>query len=709
MNDDELIRQIESEETQALGYFSGDLSRERERGIEYYHGTLEQKFAAPEGRSEIVSTDVRDAVDGMLPDLLDVFLSSDDVVKFEPQGPEDEDAAKQATDAVNYVFYRQNPGALILYEWFKSALMEKNGVVKFYHEKYATPQFEKYDGLDDIQFQMLIAQPGVTVMQHSGHEDPAIQGGTLHDVQVRIIDPTGKICVEGLPSEEFLVSWDHRSLCLDKVRFAEHRRKMTISDIRSMGIDVDPDESDDPLPAEFSPEWQARRRYQEERDFGQKQVSDPSLKQLTVCDISMLADFDGDGYAERRKVIKIGKRAYFNEYSDHVPFAAICPNIMPFRFFGLSIADVVADIQLLKTGMWRGAMDSLSFALRPRIGVMESMVNLDDLLVSRPGGVVRFKTNPNMAWSPIEHRFVGQAALPMIEYADSVKENRTGFTRYSQGLDADSLNKTASGMAMITSASAKRQKLIARMFAETGMKDLFRGIMGLIQKHNPKPMSIRLRNNWVEVDPRQWKTSWDMTVNVGLGTGDKAQQAAHISQIIGVQKGLREAGMSHMVTDQNIYNGVKRLQETAGYKQEGEFFTPPGPTNPPPQMPPPPEVLKIQADSQTKQAEIASDEKLKLADYQHGLAVADIQKETSIAVAQIKAAADIQMKKMDQEHTASLEIFKAGAQKDAQNQKLAHDAEMKKPNGEDKSAITQLLQANTKALTDLAKAINGLR
>jgi hypothetical protein len=235
MSDDDLVSQIESEESQALGYFSGDLSRERERALEYYHGTLESKYAAPEGRSDIVSTDVRDAVDGMLPDLLDVFLSSDDVVKFEPQGPEDEEGTKQATDAVNYVFYRQNPGALILYEWFKSALMEKNGVVKFYHEKYSTPSFEKYEGLDDIQFQMLLAQPGVEVMAHTGHPDPQNPNGSLHDVQVKIVDPNGKICVEGLPSEEFLVSWDHRSLCLGKVRFAEHRRKMTVSDIRAMG------------------------------------------------------------------------------------------------------------------------------------------------------------------------------------------------------------------------------------------------------------------------------------------------------------------------------------------------------------------------------------------------------------------------------------------------------------------------------------------
>jgi hypothetical protein len=662
VTDDELLSQIDIEEKRALGYFGGDLAAERERALEYYQGNLESKYAAQEGRSDIVSTDVRDGIDGMLPDLLDIFLSSDDVVKFDPQGPEDEQAAKQATDACNYVFYRQNPGALILYEWFKSAMKEKNGVVKYYHERYATPVIEEYEALNEPQFQMLVSQPGVSVMAHSASPDPQAPPGSgfsLHDVRVRIVDPTGKICVEGLPSEEFLISPEHNSLSLRDVPYCSHRRKLTVSDIRAMGIDVDPEEADDPVNEQMTPEWWARRRFNEERMFTMSEAVDPALKKLQVSHISMLTDFDGDGYAERRSILKIGRRVYQNDYADHVPFAAICPNIEPFRFIGRSSADDLMDLQLMKTGIWRGSLDSLAFTLRPQIGVWESMANLDDLLVRRPGGVVRFKTNPNMAWAPLEHRFVGQAALPMLEYADSVKENRTGFSRYNQGLDADSLNKTATGVSLITAASAKRQKLTARMFAETGMKDLFRGINGLLIKHNPRPMLIRLRNQFIEVDPRSWKTQWDMTVNVGLGTGDQAQQAAHLQGVMAVQKELLMAGKSHMVTDANLYNSAKRLAETAGFKQEGEFFTQPDANNPPPPPPPSPEVIKAQMEAQNAEADRQHAERIKQAELLQGENVAKIQQETSFGVANINAAAELKKEEMRAQTTLHGENLKA--------------------------------------------------
>jgi hypothetical protein len=678
MTEDELLSQFSSEESQALGYFSGDLSSERERALEYYHGNLESKYAAPEGRSDIVSTDVKDGVDGMLPDLLDIFLSSDDVVRFDPHGPEDEKATKQATDACNYVFYKQNPGALILYEWFKSALMEKNGVVKFYHSKYATPKVETYEALTEPQFQSLLQTPGVEVLAHSAAPDPSMPGMSVHDVRVRVIDQHGKFCIEGMPSEEFLICPDHSSLSMRDVRFAAHRKKLTVSKIREMGIDVDPDEGGTDSTKEFSPEWSSRRRYYEERDYGEKNPTDESLKELVVTEASMLADYDGDGYAERRKVIKIGNKIYFNDYADHVPFAAICPNIMPYRFFGLSTADDLMDIQLLKTGIWRGSMDSLSFALRPQIGVMESMVNLDDLLVRRPGGVVRFKTNPNMAWSPLEHRFVGQAAFPMLEYADAVKENRTGHTRYSQGLDANSLNKTATGVSLITNASQKRLKLIARMFAETGLKDLFRGLNGLIIKHNPKPMMIRLRNEFTEVDPRTWKSEWDMTVNVGLGTGDKAAQAAHLQQVMQVQMGLKQVA-PHIVSDTNLYNSAKRVAETSGFKTEGEFFTAPGPQNPPPQPPPPPEIVKAQMEAQANQEKLASQERVKQMELENGQTVAEIQRQASIAVAEIKATTDLQLEQMREQSAAALAIVN-----NAHKEQLEKIRAERKPAGEAK-------------------------
>jgi hypothetical protein len=660
MTEEELSALIANEERQALGYFSGDLAFERERAIEYYNGKLD--VVAPEGRSDYISTDVRDSIDGMLPDLLDVFLSSDDIVKFEPQGPEDEQATKQATDACNYVFYRQNNGALTLYEWFKSALKEKNGVVKYYYDQGASPKIETYEGLNDLEFQTLLQTQDVRVLQHSANPDPQNPEQSLHDVRISVSE--GKICIEGIPSEEFLICADHRSLSLKDVRFAEHSRKLTISQIREMGYEVDDDEPDDPRMTQESPEWSARRRYAEEKLPQDHKSSDPSLRELWFSEISLLTDFDGDGIAERRRVAKAGNRIVYNDYSDHVPFAAICPNIEPYRFYGFSVADLVADIQKIKSIVGRATIDSLYQALVPRIGVMENMVNLDDLLVARPGGVIRFKTNPSMAMMPIEHRFVGQQAFPFIEYMDAVKENRTGFTRYSQGMDADSLNKTARGIQAIQTAAAKRLKLIARMFAETGLKDLFKGILHLLIKHRSgKPMLMRLRNQWVPMDPRSWKTSWDMSVSVGLGTNDKSAQAAQLEHLMMIQGSMRQNGMPHIASEMNVYNAAKRLAEANGYKNEGEFFTPPGPQNPPPQQPPPPEIVRTQMESQVESAKLEAGKQAKAAEMQNSQAIAQIQSQTNIAVAQIKAETDkiiANMKEEGAKRAQDIELRKTG-------------------------------------------------
>jgi hypothetical protein len=707
MTDDDLKAIVEAEESAALGYYYGDLSREREKALQYYNGALD--VAAPEGRSDVVSTDVRDAVDGMLPDLLDIYLSSDQVVVFDPSGPEDEEACKQATDACNYVFYKQNNGALIMYEWFKTALLEKNGVVKYWWEESEKKTKETYRGLNDLQLKELLGQPNVKIVTGVAYPDPSmppvdpmavevakangqpLQVPSLYDITIEVMNNKGKVCVKGVPPEEFLVSNKHSSLSLQDATFVAHRTKLTASDLKeTYGIkqeDLEELGSAGSDPVEFSAEWQARRRFAEEKDFQQNDPSDKARKEYWTCEAYIRVDFDDDGFAELRKVVKVGNKIFLNEETDHIPFAAICPVIMPYRFYGLSIADLVQDIQKLKSVIWRQMLDSLYLANNPRIGVMESMVNLDDLLVSRPGGVVRFKTNPSMAWAPLETRFVGQQAFPMVEYMDSVKENRTGFSRYSQGSDADSLNKTATGISLITQAAGKRLKLIARMFAETGVKDLFRGILHMISSYNSKPMILRLRNKWTEMDPRQWKTQWDVSVNVGLGTGDKSQELQALMNILTLQKELILAGKSHMVTDENLYRSASRAAEKSGFKNEGEFFTAPGPDNPAPQPPPSPEIAKIEAQTRVEGEKIASEERKKAAEIQNAQTIAQLQAQTQIAIAQIKEEGARVLKAMEVQNQAELEVFKTTHQKDLEVYKTEKNAQLEvfKSEKEDKA------------------------
>lgn len=701
MTDQDLLGVIEHEEKRALGYLGGDLSAERAKALDYYHGLLPD-VPKIDGRSDVVSTDVRDAVDGMLPDLLEIFLSTDDVVKYEPHGPEDEAQADQATDVINHVFYRQNPGALILYEWQKTALLEKNSFVKYWWDESQQITKESYQGLNDLDMQMLTADPNVQIKAHTGYDSPL---GALHDVQVVVTNKQGKCCVRGVPPENMLVSLSHDSLCLADTPFIGERGKKTASDLKELGIDPDDVQQGGDDDTWRSQEWNARRRLSDERlePSRDSPAQDPSLREFTYLDCKVLTDWDGDGIAELRRVLRVGNTIVLNEDCDDIGYAALCPDILPYRFYGLSVSDLVMDIQKLKSVIWRQMLDSLYLSNNPRIGVMESMVNLDDLLVSRPGGVVRFKTNPSLAWAPMEHRFVGQQAFPMVEYMDAVKENRTGFTRYNQGSDAGSLNKTATGISIITASASKRMRMIARMFAETGMKDLFKGLLHLMAKYNTKPMTMRLRNQWVPVDPRQWSTQWDMSINVGLGVNDRQSQLQHLQTVMATQQAVRGAGMSHIVNDQNIYRAAKRLAENAGFKQDGEFFTAPSQENPPPQPPPAPEVMRLEMDAKMKAAELHAEDKRKAMEVQNAQSIAQVQAQTTIAVAQIKAETDRakaqhdammaerqmqhdgEMQRSANAHGAEVEIFKAGGA--APGDRARKEEEMQH------QAIMQLMQA----------------
>lgn len=671
MTEEELKTLIDRKEHQALSYYGGSLSKERELAIEYYHGNID--VPAEEGTSKFVSTDVRDAIDGMLPDILDIFLSSDDVVKFEPVGPEDENGAKQATDTANYVFYKQNNGALILYEWFKTAMLEKNGIVKFWWEDSEKQTEETYEGLTDEQLAQLASDPNVEITAHTQTENG-------HDVTVKVKRNKGKICIKPIPSEEFLIDVDHTSISLLDCPFTAHRTRLTASQLLEMGIDVKAlgITAGDENPTAFTPEAQARRRYTEERG-----LSGTDTTMYGYLEAYVLADFDGDGYDELRLVKRVNGTIVENEKFDHVPFAAICPDIMPFRFHGLSIADLILDVQKTKSVIIRQMLNSLYLANNPRIAVQENaVVDLDDLLISRAGGIIRTRIPPGQAMMPVETRFVGQQAFPMLEYQDTVKEARTGFTRYSQGMDADSLNKTATGVSLITTASAKRQKLIARMFAETGLKDLFKGIIFLLNKYNNKPMAIRLRNEWVNVDPRSWNTGWDMTVNVGLGTGDKTQQLAMLQNVVGMQNMLLQTGKAYMVQDVNLYNSARRMAELSGFKQQSEFFTPPSDTNQPPQMPPPPEVVKIQMENDEAKMKVASAERIKGAEMQHGEQIAKIQSATNIEVAKINAQKDKEIAAAKIKADAEIELFKANLQKEMDLESKQFEAAMREKENE---------------------------
>lgn len=700
INDDTLPGIIEGEVARAIGHWDGQLSGDRAREFDYYYG---KPFGNEvEGESQVVSTDVADTIEGILPIILSIFTASDDVVRFDPNGPEDEQQAKQQTEVANYVFYRQNNGFLVLYEWFKDALIQKNGIVKYWWEEKESNTKESYQGLTENEYQGLISDESykkVEVLEHEQRDDPIAaqkiamlrhQIGTqappeqkqvllgqleaqpapqIHDVTLRRTKDDSKICIQAIPPEEFGISAQHNCISIQDAPFCYHRSRMTRSQLREMGC---PDSiieaigtSNEP---DITPESLARDRF---LDMTWQNDSEKIDKQIWVTECFIRLDWDGDGIAELRHVIMPGRTVWVNEETDHINFAALTPIIMPHRWIGRSVSELVMDIQFTKSVIWRQMLNNLYLTNNPRKAVLSSaggivQANLDDLLTSRPGGIMR-EYVPNAIRNE-EVPFVAGASFPMLEYMDGIKETRTGVTRYNQGTDADTLNKTARGIQMIQAAGAQRTSLIARIFAETGVKDLMRGIVYMLSKYSSKAMTVKLRNQWVDVDPREWKTQYNMTVNVGLGTGNKDVQLAHLNALHQQQVELMKTGRGYMVSDENIYNLYQKMSEAMGFKHPELFVTDPQRIPPQAKQPPPnPDMIKIQAESQQGQAKLQQADKKITIDAKLQEMLAQIEAQSAIAVANINNASKEKIAAMQIQAQGQITVYETNAEQQDQS------------------------------------------
>ncbi len=684
MSDADLRAILEAKIYNSLGFQGGLLSQERRQAERFYKGELFGNEI--EGRSQVVSRDVAEAVDSMMPSLMRIFASGDEVVRFNPSRPGAEAIADQATDYVNWIWMQQNEGFRNFHAWFKDALLKKAGIIKIWWDESEDVTRETYQGLTEAELAILAADPGIEIIQDKAYSDPSAAAPSppaatgaapaasaaaapgvgpgaappgapkterapaaerqppaplLHDVVLRRTTRTGRVRIRPLPPEEFLI--DRRAVDLDEVPFLAHRLKRTISELIEAGY---PREQlavlEDDEVADLSLERLERFADEDEMPWRESSALDPSMREVWVTECYIRVDYDGDGVAELRKVTVAGAGAAVildnDEVDDH-PFAALTPIPMPHKFFGMSIADQTIDLQLIKSTLWRGALDSLYLSNAPQMGVVEGQVNLDDLLNRRPGGIVRIK-NPS-ALVPIQTAPLGGDAFTMIEYIDTVREQRTGVTRYNQGLDPDTLNKTATGINTIQNAAQQRLELIARIFAETGVKRAFRRILELVAKHQQQPQIIRLRGAWVAMDPREWTDEMDMTVSVGLGTGNRDQQVAQMTNLLQIDQQIvqMQGGVEGpLVTLQNIYAKLAKLVEAAGLKSVGNFYTDPR-TVPPKPPAADPLLQQQQAALETERQRVQQQPQIEAAN-------AQVKAATEIRKAQIAAATQLEIARM---------------------------------------------------------------
>ena len=570
---------IESEIDDSIGYVETDTVAERQEALEYY---LREPYGNEvEGKSQIVTGEVAEVVDGALPQLIRVFTSTDGVVEFQPTNNGDEPFAQQATEYCNWVFYRQNDGFLILHNWFKDALLQKTGIVKAYWDEKVDVTKEKYEGLSDDDLMMLMQDDELEVVGQETEEeieeitDPmtgqVFQNVTReHKVKVKRTKKEGKVVVENVPPEEFLIS--KRARTIQDSPFVAHRRMMTRSELVAMGFKkdvVDSLESGDTL--EFSPDRIARySRGEQPNSMGSQ---DQSMEVVEVYECYIKVDYNDDGIAELRRVVYASNEVLEDEECDYIPFHSLCPIPIPHKFYGQSLADRALDLQLIKSTVLRQMLDNLYLTNNYRVGAVEGQVNLDDLLTSTAGGVVRLK-NPN-ALVPLTVASTTQGSFPMLEYLDGVQARRTGVSDSQNGIDPNVLqNVTAAAVSAMSQASAGKLELIARIFAETGVKSLFKGILTLLCKYEDKEKLVRLNGKYVAFNPREWSTQYNVSINVGLGTGTRQEQLTTMQMILQKQEEIIQTyGLSNPLVNLMQYrNTLAKFVNMAGFKDATQFM-----------------------------------------------------------------------------------------------------------------------------------------
>jgi hypothetical protein len=599
LSDDDFLSLVAAERRQSVGFEEDSvLLAERELALNYYKGDMTDVPSLP-NRSRAVSTDVADAIETVLPDLVEIFTGGDDVATFKANNGADEAQAQQETDYVNQVILHDNDGFLAFYTAFKDALQVKTGIFKFWWETTPIPP-ETFTGKTLVEAAVAAQDGEITDLVETG-ADP-VTGERLFGFTLAGEDAAGMARIAAVPPEDFTVARD--TVRLAETTYCAFRTRPRAQELIAQGIDPDVVEA---LPAYGLGLGQtlalARDTAGEHLDPAGGAGSH-NLRTVEVVEHYVRVDADGSGQPRLWRVLTGGGEGVLIEKEpvDRLPFSALTPYIVPHRFYGQSVADLLIDIQRIRTALTRMLLDSGYFALNQRMEVASDGSNewtISDLLRNEPNMPVRSKSGN--AVRPLSAGALNFDVMGALEYTATMAEGRTGIVRNAQGLNPDTLHDTASGAMALMTAAQKRTRLIARIFAETGMKELFLGVHALLRKHADKAAVTKLRGTWTAVDPSQWAERTQMTIQLGLGSSGRVQEVAAMSQVLAIQQQvikLQGGASGPLVTQQDVFNATKRLVEKLGERNPELFFSDPSQA-PPPAPPPPPgpntDLLKLQA------------------------------------------------------------------------------------------------------------------
>ncbi|HEU4636059.1 MAG TPA: hypothetical protein VFS41_07775 [Edaphobacter sp.] len=672
MTDQDLLAIIEMESRQAIGT-SDITAQQRAKMLAYYMGEAKFELAPPEieGRSQVVSKDMADTVEWMMPSLMHLFAGSDDVVTFQPEIEGDEQKVKDATDYVSYLFWRRNPGFRVLHDAIKNALLQRQALVKVYCDEAWDERIERYDGISGFDLEILSEDPSIEIVEANpaGEQMMPQDGGYAVDQSYNVVakrkEKKRHKRVIGVPPEE--MRFNKAARTIEEARFIQQRSMKSLSDLISMGYDratvlrVPTENSDRQYTFEM-----AERGYYDNSvtDYATARM-DESMREVELCETYIKVDWDDDGVAEYRRVVHAGRIVFENDITDDHPFALFTPILMPYKAVGLGMWDLCEDLQRIRTALTRQMLDNAYFANNPRQRVVENQVNMDDLLNPRPGGIVRVSSVGMVEVDTIP--FIGGQALTMLDHFGQVRDQRTGVVSGGTSLNPEALQKTdigSEGAQQMMDAAAMRIELIARVFAETGLSRVWQLLLKLAVQYADRDEQVKVNGRWLRVNPREWADRYETAVNVGTGTTNKRQKLQNAMTLLQVQ---REAAPEGLATPENVFEALSLMVEAMGYRDANRFFT--SPQNAAPKQEGPPielqlEQMKQQGAQQLAQVKAQADIEVERMKQQYQAEDAQLQKQLEAERDRQKLEADMALAQFKAEKDAELQAYKAELQRD---------------------------------------------
>ena len=699
----------------------GDLANDRANAISRYLG--KNIIPAPDGRSQVVDRTVYETIQWVQPSLARIFANGDDVVEVVPVGPEDEESAKSEGQYLNYVALQRNNWPEIFDTASKDAQLSKMGYLYVYRKDRRQVELETYKR-QTPEGVALILQDKPDIVDVKEYPDdtpqqPQVDPQTgqqvtappamLYDLTIRRTKTEPHFCIEALPPERVKVSTKCTTVQLKDCPYFEYYDYPTISDLRADGLDVADDVGEGMDPYD-SAEDQARNRYGET----QNEISnDPAMRRVLTRWCWIRYDADEDGIAELQYCIVVGKEVIHREEVSRIPVGVLCADPLPHRHIGLCSADTVADIQDIKTVIQRGALDNLNLSNNIRMFINPSMVNLDDALVSRPGGVIRGKQGAVFGndIAPIQTPFVFPQAMEALGFMEQAAEGRTGVNKYFQGTDQNALNKTASGIQQLSTMASQRVEQHARNYAP-GLVEMFAVLHELILKSGKLQDKVKLSGKWMQVDPTTWRKRTDFKLSVGYASGNKDALVNRLMMIAQLQEKAAAGGLP-IVNPQNMYETALEITKASDFSSPQRFWT--DPATVPPQPPQPDPLMAIeQLKSQTTLQKTQADNQVKLRTNSEQLMLEkyriDKEAELKAALAQFEAGIKSQMEAETRQHDMNLEGLKLEGVAKIEHVKAALDPKQKEIASQDEAATKthQGLQATTEQLSSLLEHVQNL-